>query len=468
MNTDKLKAQSSKLKDPTSNLQLRTLRPSSGQASNLQPPTSSKQPQTQEFLGDRAAIVSALRNRNFRALWVGQLISQIGDNFLIVAIIFVINALTDSPFAIGIMALVVTLPQLFLGLIGGVFVDRLDRKLVLIVSDIARGLAVLALLFVQRADQLYILYIVGLVMTTVGLFSNPARNAVIPNIVSGEILLTANALMQASQIIAVILGASIAGLVVGWLGLTFAIVFDSFSFAVSAVATATMAIPPLNPEPGKARSRVTHSSWTKYRVWNQLVEGLLFIRHSSPLLHVMITTAVATLGFGAIMVLGIIYLDEVLGVGVEGFGFLYAFQGLGVVIGGVMIGRFASRVRTNRVVGGCMVILGLAIIAFAVVPSYPLVLVAVAIIGLSIVAARAALATLTQSLVPDEKRGRVESAVTMVIGASTSASMVLSGLFGNLIGVQAVFIAAGVVTIVAGVAASYTLKGAEKVAASSQ
>lgn len=415
---------------------------------------SSKQPQTQEFLGDRAAIVSALRNRNFRALWVGQLISQIGDNFLIVTILFVISSLTGSPLALGVMAIVVTLPQLFLGLIGGVFVDRLDRKLVMIVSDILRGLAVLSLLLVQRADQLYILYIVSFVMVTVGLFSNPARNAVIPNIVSGEILLTANALMQASQIIAVILGASIAGLIVGSLGPAFAIVFDSFSFAVSAVAIATMTIPPLNPKPSKANSRV---------IWNQLVEGLLFIKGSSPLRHAMITTAVATLGFGAIMVLGIIYLDEVLGMGAEGFGFLYAFQGLGVVIGGVVIGRFASRVRTNRVVGGCMVILGLAIIAFAVVPSYPLVLVAVAIIGLSIVVARAALATLTQSLVPDEKRGRVESALTMVIGASTSGSMALSGLFGDVIGVQAVFIAAGLITIVAGVAASYTLRGAESV-----
>ncbi|MBC8264221.1 MAG: MFS transporter [Anaerolineales bacterium] len=413
---------------------------------------SSKQPRTQEFLGDRAAIISALRNRNFCALWAGQLISQIGDNFLIVTILFVISSLTDSPLAIGIMALVATLPQLFLGLIGGVFVDRLDRKVVMIVSDILRGLAVLALLFVQRADQLYILYIVSFVMVTVGLFSNPARNAVIPNIVSGEILLTANALMQAGQIISVILGASIAGLIVGWLGLTFAIVFDSFSFAVSAVAVATMTIPPLNPKPSKARSRV---------IWNQLVEGLLFIRHSSPLLHVMTTTAVATLGFGAIMVLGIIYLKQVLGIGPEGFGFLYAFQGLGVVIGGAIISRFASNSHSNRVVGVCMAVLGLAIIAFAVAPSYPLVLVAVAIIGLSIVAARAALATLTQRLVPDEKRGRVASAVTMVIGASTSASMALSGLFGDLIGVQAVFIAAGVVTIVAGVAASYTLREAQ-------
>jgi DHA3 family macrolide efflux protein-like MFS transporter len=419
----------------------------------------SKQPQTQEFPGGRAVIVNAFRNRDFSALWIGQLLSQIGDNFVIVAILFVINTLTDSPLALGIMALVATLPQLLLGLVGGVFVDRLDRKWVMIVSDIVRGLAVLCLLLVQRADQLYIFYIVAFVMATVGLFFNPARNAVIPNIVSDEILLTANALMQANQIIAVILGASIAGLVIGWLGPAFAFVFDSFSFAVSAAAIATMTIPPVNPKLSKTETRV---------IWNQLVEGLLFIKNSSSLLHVIVTTAVATLGFGAIMVLGIIYLDEALGMGAEGFGFLYAVQGLGVVMGGVVIGRFASSARVNWVVGGCMVILGLAIIAFAAAPSYPLVLVAVAIIGLSIVSARAALATLTQSLVPDEKRGRVGSAVTMVIGASTSASMALSGVFGDLIGVQAVFITAGVITILAGVAASYTLQGAERAVSSSQ
>ncbi len=418
---------------------------------------SSKQPQPQEFLGDRVAIVSAFRNRDFSALWIGQLLSQIGDSFVLVAILLVINTLTDSPLALGALAVVATLPQLLLGLVGGVFVDRLDRKLVMIVSDVIRGLAVLALLFIQRADQVYILYIVSLVMATAGVFFNPARNAVIPNIVSGEVLLTANALMQANHIISVILGASIAGLVIGWLGPASAFVFDFFTFAFSAMAIATMTIPPVNSSPGKTNGRV---------IWNQLVEGLLFIRYSSPLLHAIITTAVATLGFGAIVVLGIVYLDEVLGIGAEGLGFLYAVQGLGVVIGGAMIGHFASRVRTNLIVGGCMVILGLAIIAFAVVPSYPLVLVAVAIIGLSIVAARAALVTLTQVLVPNEKRGRVESAVTMVIGASTSASMALSGLFGDLVGVQAVFIAAGGITIVAGVAASYTLQGAERVATS--
>ena len=79
---------------------------------------SSKQSQTQEFLGDRAAIVSAFRNRDFCALWIGQLLSQIGDSFVLVAILFVINTLTDSPLALGVLAVVATLPQLGQNLAG--------------------------------------------------------------------------------------------------------------------------------------------------------------------------------------------------------------------------------------------------------------------------------------------------------------------------------------------------------------
>ncbi|MDY7042580.1 MAG: MFS transporter, partial [Chloroflexota bacterium] len=92
--------------------------------------------------------------------------------------------------------------------------------------------------------------------------------------------------------------------------------------------------------------------------------------------------------------------------------------------------------------------------------NYPLVLGAVVIVGMTIVASRATLATITQALVPDEKRGRVESAVNMVIGASTSASMALSGVLGDLIGVQVAFVAAGVVTLASGLAAAVVLRGA--------
>jgi predicted MFS family arabinose efflux permease len=293
-------------------------------------------------------------------------------------------------------------------------------------------------------------------MASGSVFFGPARNAVIPNIVPERLLLAANALMQGSQVIAMILGASVAGFVIDWLGIGFAFVFDALTFFVSAIAIVTMHIP---------RTILAKRRGDVGEIWVHLKEGLSFIRRNPLLTNVMVITGQATFGFAAIFVLGVMHLGDVLGVDARGFGILYAVEGLGVVVGGTILTQFFSRVRTNRVVAMCMIALGVSIIAFAAAPSYALVMVSMVVIGLSIVSARAALATLTQALVPDEKRGRVESAVAMVMGAATSASAGLAGLFGDLIGVQAVFFAAGVITAAAGVGAGYVLSGAEDLVA---
>jgi DHA3 family macrolide efflux protein-like MFS transporter len=403
-------------------------------------------------LGGNSAIVDALRHRSFLALWIGQLVSQMGDQFVIIAVLVLINQLTRSTLPVGIVGLCLTAPPLLLGLLGGVFADRWDRKAVMIGSDILRGLAVLALVLVRDADQFYILYLVSFIGTSVGVFFAPARNAVIPNVVPERLLLVANALIQGSQVIAMILGASMAGFIVDWLGIDFAFVFDALTFFVSAIAIATMRIP---------RTTVIKQRGDVREIRDQLKEGLSFIKRNPFLANVMVITGLATFGFAAIFVLGVMHLGDVLGVDAKGFGILYAVEGLGVVVGGTILTRFLARIRVNRVVAICMIALGVSIIAFAAAPSYALVMVSMIVIGLSIVSARAALATLTQALVPDEKRGRVESAVAMVMGASTSVSAGLAGFFGDLIGVQAVFFAAGIITAVAGVGAGYVLSGAE-------
>ncbi len=407
-------------------------------------------------LGGGSAVVDALRYRNFLALWIGQLVSQVGDQFVIIAILVLINRLTDSAVPVGIVGLCFTVPQLLLGLVGGVFADRWNRKTVMIVSDILRGLAVLALVMVRDASQFYILYLVTFTASAVGVFFAPARNAVIPNVVPERLLLAANALIQGSQVIAMILGASIAGFVVDWLGIEFAFVFDALTFFVSAIAIVAMRLP---------STATVNRQGDVREMWTQLREGLSFIKRNPFLTNVMVITGQATFGFAAIFVLGVMHLGDVLGIDAKGFGILYAVEGLGVVVGGAILTKFFSRIKVNQVVALCMIALGISIIAFAAAPSYALVMVSMIVIGLSIVSARAALATLTQALVPDEKRGRVESAVAMVIGAATSASTGLAGLFGDLVGVQAVFFAAGVVTAMAGIGAGYVLSGAEDLVA---
>ncbi|MFQ5592956.1 MAG: MFS transporter [Anaerolineae bacterium] len=405
-------------------------------------------------MNNRATLRAALSNSNFRGLWIGLLVSQVGDSFMLIATLDVIQRLTDSSLALGAMGVSIGLPTLLFGLIAGVFVDRLDRKLAMIVSDIVRGLAVLVLLAVHTSDQIWVFFVVGFVMGSMGIFFAPARNAVLPNIVGEEMLLPANTLVQGTQVISMVLGPTLAGLVVGWFGTSFAFAFDSATFFVSAAAIATISITQKRADNEKASVEV---------VWAQLKEGLTFIRRSRTILNVSVTAGVAMLGLGSIIVLGVRYLNQELGIGSTGFGFLVSVLGIGMVAGGLLVGNYASRVQTSLVVSGGMGMLGLALLGFALAPDFTLVLVMAFVIGACMVASRAAIAALLQAIVPDEKRGRVESAVNTMISAATTLSMGVAGFLGDLLGLRTVFALAGIITLSSAGMAFYALRTPEVV-----
>ncbi len=394
----------------------------------------------QALTSNRATLAEALRNRDFRALWIGLLVSQIGDSFMLIATLEVIQRLTNSALALGALGVSIGLPTVLFGLVAGVFVDRLDRKLTMIVSDVVRGLVVLALLLVHTPDRIWIFYIVGFIMGSMGIFFAPARNAVLPNIVGEELLLPANTLVQGTQIVSMTVGPSLAGIVVGWFGTDFAFVVNALTFFVSALAIATLNVP-------HRRADTQETSFAV--VWAQLKEGLLFIRGNRTIMNISATAGIAMLGLGSIIVLGVRYLSVELGVGTTGFGFLVSVLGFGMVAGGLLIGNFGTTLRPNWVVGGSVGVLGLALIGFALAPNFWLVLVMAFVVGACMVAARAAIAALIQALVPDEKRGRVESAVNTIIQAATTLSMGMAGFLGHALGLRAVFLLAGLITLVA-------------------
>jgi MFS family permease len=404
-----------------------------------------------------SSLLAAMGDRDFRLLFWGQLVSQIGDQFLFIAALSIINRLTASPLALSGLALAISIPQLTFGLIGGVVVDRFDRKRVMIASDVLRALVILPALLVNQRSDVWLLYPAAAGLATIGTAFYPARNAIIPNIVPQKMLLSANTLIQVSYIIALICGATLAGFAVRLWGPDAAILFDSASFTVSALLIAFMRIPP----------NVGDSHESARTVWGQLAQGLRYVAGSHLLLRVLAITAIAALGIGAIQILGLNFLNLRLKVTEQGFGLTMAMVGIGVALGGALVQRLASRMPANQVVGLCLAGVGIAIVVFALAPHFWLVLVAAAGIGLCLVVARAGLATLTQQLVPDEVRGRVESAVNMIVSVSAAASQGLSGLLGDphFLGVQGVFIGAGVVTLMAGVGAIYALRDAVRAVA---
>ncbi len=394
----------------------------------------------------------------FRRLWVGQLLSQIGDQCLLIAAITLISDLSRSPLAMLIPVISMIVPQIAFGLMGGVLADRWNRKAIMIVADVLRGLIVLSVMWVGQAGDLWILYLVAASLAMLGVFFYPARNAALPNLVPPELLMAANGMVQASYIIALIVGPAIAGPVVQLWGAPAAAGFDSATFFVSAILIATIHIPSVACQEHQALDGSRPS------VWHDMQAGLRFIHRNRPIRQTMTITALATLGVGAIILLAVPHLKQELEAGGLQYGFAMSMLGLGSVLGGVVVNRLSRHFLASTLVGTLLILAGAAIVLFAFAPSYLAVLVSVAVLGLCIVIARGALETIIQALTPDYMRGRVQSTVNLLVVSSTAVAEGLFAVLGSLFEVQKVFLAAGAITALAGVAAAFTLRTAARLA----
>jgi predicted MFS family arabinose efflux permease len=176
----------------------------------------------------------------------------------------------------------------------------------------------------------------------------------------------------------------------------------------------------------------------------------------------MAITTMATLGLSATILLAAAYFQQLFGISAQYVGLLQATEGLGMAMGAVLISAYASWARSRQIVSATMIILGVGILVFALAPAYWLVLVGALVVGFCVVAARTTLAAMTQALVPDSQRGRVESAMVSVIGIGTMGALIMAGILGDIVGPGSVFVVTGVVVLAAGVASIFSLREAEE------
>ncbi len=398
----------------------------------------------------REALHDLLEHRDFVILWVGQLLSQVGDQCVLIAAVTLITHFSASPLALLIPALSLALPQVLFGLVGGVIADRMDRRWVMVASDLLRAVLVLAALLVRSSGDLWILYLAAAGLAMVGAFFYPARNASIPNIVPEHLLLTANGLIQGSYILALVVGPTVAGTIVELWGWPAAIIFDSVTFVISAMTILLIRIPSQrNGDFGPAPRRT---------LWQDMKGGLRFIQATPSLRRVLPVVGVATLGIGAIVLLAIPHLKIRLGAGGLEYGGAMSALGIGSILGGIVASRFSRRFSLHLLVGWMLVLAGGAIVGFACAPSYLVVLLSVVTLGICTVIARGALDTMIQTLSPDEVRGRVQSAAALIVAGGTALAEGLSATLGHFLGIQTIFVAAGVVTAAAGLMTLFYLR----------
>ena len=390
----------------------------------------------------KTGLRDLLRNRNFRWLWLGQVISNYGDSLASLALLILINRLTGSTAAIATVAILMALPQVTIGMVAGVFVDRWSRKWTMIVSDALRGVVVLGLLLVRDPDDVWILYTLTLIQATVGVFFSPARMALLANIVSGEELLAANSLSQTSRIIFGLLGTASAGVLIGlWNDFSLIFITDALTFFISALFTWRVIAPHLVRNQARASARI---------ILDEFLVGLRIIFTSRVLIGVLVSAAIVMLGMGAVNVLFVPLLIDELSLPETWFGAIEAAQVAGMVLGGSLTALLAARLQPTRMISLGLMAVGLGIGAIAAVTHVWQIMLLLFPIGMAMMPVNAAIATLTQTLVSDELRGRIGAALQTMIGAANITSMALAGVLAEIVGVRNVFLLAGMLAVLAG------------------
>lgn len=391
----------------------------------------------------RVGAWAVLRNRNFLRLWLGQMVSFIGDYFYWLAVPIILERLTGSTMLVGLSVILNALPMLVLGPLAGVFVDRWDRKRTMVVADLLRAFLVLPCLLVRSPEQIWVFYVVGILVSSVSRFFFPAQNAVLPLIVEGkEELLTANGLMQAVQTGALLIGPSLAGFSLAYWGESVAFVFDAVTFLVSAAAILAMTVPRTTEGRGRSGGQLL-------AVFREMREGVAYLFHNATMVSVLVCLAVVQLGIGAINVVWVPFLKRAFGVGAEGLGIVDSAQGVGMVVGGIALGFLTSRLSKNALVGWGLVAIGLSLSGMGLVPAFGYVVALGFGVGLMLVPAQSALTTMMQLAVPDLKRGRVGSAMNALTTLAGLISMAGAAVFGDVIGLRTVYVLCGLIILAA-------------------
>ena len=353
---------------------------------------------------------------------------------------------------VGLSIMSTALPALILGPIAGVFVDRLNRRTVMIISDVLRGALVLSLLTVNSASQVWIFYVIGFLNSCASQFFFPARAAVLPLIVTDEEdWLQANGLMQVIQTIGLLAGPTLAGFAIGLWGEKVAFIMNSAGYFCSALAVTFILVPHTTRSP-------VHNENLIRSLLADLREGIVFLFGSRILIGVVICTTVAMLGVGAINVIWVPFLQRTFQIGAVGLGIVDSAQGVGMVAGGLLLGVLASHVRKTSMSSVGLCLIGIAFASMGYSPSFILIIAESFIVGLAIMPVNSALTTIQQMVVPDSKRGRVGSSMGAISTSASLLSMALASFFGEKIGLRNVYLVIGGFIFLAGLISFWLLQ----------
>jgi MFS family permease len=389
--------------------------------------------------------LGVLRDPDFGKLWLATTISQLGTQITLIAWPLVaILLLHAGPAEMGILTAAETIPFLLIGLPAGVWVDRMRRRPVLIVADVARGLLLVSVPIAAFLGVLTMvqLYVVGFAVGFFGVFFEIGTTSYVPALLNRDQLLEGNQKLEAGRAVASVAGPGLAGSLVGLVGPAAAIVADAFSFLVSGVFVAAIR----KQEPALARALDAPSG-----MFAEMMSGLRWVIHHPILRPVLVANTIANVGISIFQTLVVLYFVQDLGLTAPVVGLLFAISNVGALVGAVVSGPIGRRFGVGPTIGIGLAGEALVYLLYAVTPRespLPTLIPGSALLGLSSLVFYVNALSLRQTLTPHELLGRMTATYRFASWGVLPLGAILAGAIGSALGLRAALLVATVMGVV--------------------
>ncbi|MDM9384858.1 MFS transporter [Chlorogloeopsis sp. ULAP01] len=380
----------------------------------------------------------ALRSRNYRLFFGGQGISLIGTWMTQTATIWLVYSLTQSPLMLGVVGFSSQIPSFILAPFGGVFVDRFSRHRILISTQILSMIQSLALATLALSGVIHIWHIIVLSVFQgfISAVDAPARQAFVPDLVERrEDLANAIALNSTMFNGARLIGPAVGGLLVASIGAAYCFLIDGLSYIAVIIALLAMKIKP--------RTILVSTA----NPLEQVKEGFFYAFGFPPIRALLLLSALVSFFGLQYTVLVPVFAEKILQGNAETLGFLMAASGVGALSGGIYLASRKTILGLGRLIAFAPTILGIGLITFSLSRYLPLSLFTMLFIGLGTILQVASGNTVLQTIVEDEKRGRVMSLFTMAFLGIIPFGNLLGGALAVRISAPTVLIIDGIVCI---------------------
>lgn len=424
---------------------------------------------------DKPTFTSVIANRGFLNLWINQILVQLSFNSLNFALIIWVFKLTDSNTAVSALLFSIYLPAVLLGLFAGVLVDIIDRRKIIIVIDFFLSLFFFSLIFLKTS--LPAILIITFFVNALGQFYALAEASAIPIVVKKWQLLSANSIFSATLYSAFLVGFGLAGPLITHLGID--ALFELEGVALMAAFLLSLAFPSIKPIPDAQGQRLINAlSEKKYSIiWEiailEILQTIRLVRGKLLVLASIVILAGVQMATGILAVLMPGFLERSLHIKATEASYVLVIPlGLGIVTGGLILGKFGSRLVRRRLVGKGILFGGLLFFLVGIAPlvspairyftsprplpffyQLPLSQVLVAgsfLLGMAMVSVLVPSQTVLQENTPEEDRGKVFSVLGVAMAGFSLLPILLSGILADLFGTIPIFIGFGLVVMLIG------------------